>query len=582
MLGFLVCSSGALLSACAASHGSSTSHPPDASNPPSDAQLAPDPLQRDASPVLGHQADAGALTLRLEASSSLLCGGECTTLRAVVQGGRPPYVWHWSHTIPGERSAGESGPHTVCPLETTSYSVEVHDTASSDLEFGQTALHASAQTTLRVRPSCEVSSHDAGSPDAELPIAAPLPACTIRIPLSIHAGDGAWMPGSANMDAAGNLYLGATLVGETQIGSGPRLTAGIHRPRLLVAKYDPTCELQWLRLLGDERESSSFGSMEVDLAGRVAVARSYFLEHPTQVPVYTTEVVVLDAQGSELWRYDAKNGPLAAGAEMHGLAWGRDGSLAVFGLWEHCARHESTGACVAKLSADGKLLFARFIGGAAGAAVALDDDGNLLATGLSNHIGVRVPGLVATIPDSPVSYLVKFDAVGTPAWIATSAVRNSESYNHVQGFVSALQDRSMLAVWDQIRDDLTLRATYAWRVTSGGVLRSLLTLNAANEAYLGTPPVFGAARSGELFTAMYLEPDASGTSGRTQGLTRIVVWHADGTSARQIDLPEARETKVYSIHVSPQGQAILVSGEMSYDQAIATQSALVIRRLAAQ
>lgn len=60
--------------------------------------------------------------LSVTADGGVICAGGCAQLTAAAQGGSPPYLFQWS---PGNFTG--PGPHTVCPGNTTIYTVTVTD-----------------------------------------------------------------------------------------------------------------------------------------------------------------------------------------------------------------------------------------------------------------------------------------------------------------------------------------------------------------------------------------------------------------------------------------------------------------------
>lgn len=77
-----------------------------------DSQIEPDP---------GSAAPAAPLSVTLDVDPPIYaCSGECSTLVARVQGGKPPYVFTWND----EKLSGP-GPHRICPTSPTAYFVVV-------------------------------------------------------------------------------------------------------------------------------------------------------------------------------------------------------------------------------------------------------------------------------------------------------------------------------------------------------------------------------------------------------------------------------------------------------------------------
>lgn len=67
------------------------------------------------------------LQVTLDATPDTICQGDCAQLEALVAGGQAgTYQYSWSPALPNA-----AGPHTVCPLSTTTYSVTVTDAGPS-------------------------------------------------------------------------------------------------------------------------------------------------------------------------------------------------------------------------------------------------------------------------------------------------------------------------------------------------------------------------------------------------------------------------------------------------------------------
>jgi hypothetical protein len=532
--------------------------------PGSDAALEP-----------GRAAPYGRLLLRLSADPTSICPGECSLLHATLQAGRPPYSWQWDHDLPAE-----PGPHRVCPSSTTTYSLEVTDTAATDLEFPSPAARGGASATVVVRSSCGDAGQGEGMPrdaglDPETPTQ-PAAACAIRIPVFPRNGDSPFIWGTAGSDAAGNLILAAVMSGSAQVGPGPRLVTERGVSRIFVAKYDASCNFQWLRWLGEPYETAEFGSMEVNAQGQVALSRTYFINVPLQVPDYRSQVLTLSRDGEISWSLDSAGGGLYHTALMHGLAWGHDGSLAVYGLPELCGTSEG-GVCVAKVAASGKLAFGRMIGGAMGAGVTLDAAGNLIAAGVSNPQGIGIEGLPTVDGTPPFIYVAKFDSAGTPQWLTTTPLERDMPFNHTQGFASAARDGSVLVAWNDIGSGVaTTRLVRAWRVSAAGVPSGLEALKIAEDNG-SSEPNFTASGGAELLTAEYIDNDLKG-AGATRGTTQLAWWRPDGSLSAKLELAESIFSPTSSIRLSASGQPILVSTELGSDN-LAGAQALVLRRL---
>jgi hypothetical protein len=75
----------------------------------------------------GSAGSAAPLSVMLDVEPPIYaCAGECSTLVARVQGGKPPYVFIWS-----DKSLSGPGPHRICPTAPAAYSVVVSAGAAS-------------------------------------------------------------------------------------------------------------------------------------------------------------------------------------------------------------------------------------------------------------------------------------------------------------------------------------------------------------------------------------------------------------------------------------------------------------------
>lgn len=82
------------------------------------------------------------LQVEIEVEDASVCPGSCTEITAVVTGGNAgTYTYTWSNGLPNS-----AGPHTVCPLSNTTYTVTVDDVGPA------AASSASATITLLAPP----------------------------------------------------------------------------------------------------------------------------------------------------------------------------------------------------------------------------------------------------------------------------------------------------------------------------------------------------------------------------------------------------------------------------------------------
>jgi hypothetical protein len=394
-----------------------------------------------------------------------------------------------------------------------------------------------------------------------------------------------FMWGTAGSDAVGNLYLAAVMTGVAQLGPDSRLSTGPQLTRLFLAKYSPRCQLAWVRWIGEPDEMTRLGSMEVSTEGRIALTRGYLLAR-AQGSDQRSELLILTRDGEVATAIGSAGGDLFHTTHQHSLAWGTDGSLAVNGLPDLCVTRQGSGACVAKLAANGRLLFGRLIGGAFGAGVALDVQGNLIVAGLSSDAGVVVDGLTLASEPPPYAYVTKFDLAGTPQWLSTTAIDADVPRAHAQGFASVMHDGSLLTAWnDAIRGPVgggaLMHVTRARRLTSKGAQVALHDLKIIGSNGK-SEPIFVASPRAELVSAEYWIDDPGKGSGEVSGATQLV-WHGhDGASVREVALPERAYVIPSSLRLSPSEQPILVLLEYGKSGVVGAQTALLVRRLSSQ
>jgi gliding motility-associated-like protein len=77
------------------------------------------------------------ITAEIQYSRDTICLGECVTLTGSATGGDPnTYAYKWSNGIPST-----AGPHTVCPLTTTTYFLTVSDLGPSPSDVAQKTIY---------------------------------------------------------------------------------------------------------------------------------------------------------------------------------------------------------------------------------------------------------------------------------------------------------------------------------------------------------------------------------------------------------------------------------------------------------
>lgn len=108
------------------------------------------------------------LTLQVTTTQDTICEGECVDLEAFANGGDSlTYQYNWTPVLPNN-----AGPHTVCPMTTTTYSLTVSDASP--------AQPATDQVTVVVLPAPNIT--------------APAPICQSASPFNMTAtpGGGTW------------------------------------------------------------------------------------------------------------------------------------------------------------------------------------------------------------------------------------------------------------------------------------------------------------------------------------------------------------------------------------------------------
>ena len=253
------------------------------------------------------------------------------------------------------------------------------------------------------------------------------------------------------VDAQGNIVLAGEFDGTVSFGGGAITTAG--ESDIFVAKLDPDGKHVWSKRFGDVSDGQKARSITVDKTGAVLVAGELagvvdFGGGPlTATGGADAFVSKFDASGKHLWsqRYggvgkttaasvktDASNNVVLVGDFGFTVDFSGSGNDA--GVDASTSTDGGAGsvltslggqdAFVAKLGADGKLLWSKRLGGAAkrqsGDAVAIDAAGNLLvATSFEGTVNFGGSNLVdlgyPTFGASNVA-VVKLTAAGEHVW----------------------------------------------------------------------------------------------------------------------------------------------------------------------
>lgn len=75
------------------------------------------------------------IDLEIQSPDTQICTGTCTTLEAFASGGDSNYSYNWNNGLPSI-----SGPHTVCPNTTTTYTCTVTDGSGAPTGFAQVTV----------------------------------------------------------------------------------------------------------------------------------------------------------------------------------------------------------------------------------------------------------------------------------------------------------------------------------------------------------------------------------------------------------------------------------------------------------
>jgi hypothetical protein len=155
----------------------------------------------------GSAGSATSLSVMLDVEPPIYaCSGECSTLVARVQGGKPPYVFMWSD----ERLVGP-GPHRICPTTPTAYSLVVSAGAVSTDAGVVTVPQIAVATTPLLCLGAVVVGVDAGTPKTGL-----------------SPGTGCASPGSVN--------IGLTCQ-KNALGIASQLSYGLSMPLMAAMPY---------------------------------------------------------------------------------------------------------------------------------------------------------------------------------------------------------------------------------------------------------------------------------------------------------------------------------------------------------
>jgi len=215
--------------------------------------------------------DASAMSFQvtIDDAVNVHCPSECTQLTASAAHGRAPFSYAWTHGLGSDPSV------TVCPTQTTTYTVTAKQAADGSSEFGGLDPSATANVTVRVVGSCA----DAGMPEGE-PDAGPSgqtsmrTLCSRRWTLQQSFGANPELIGKGTTtDAAGNIVIAGSLSGAVDFGMGLRPSEG--QADGFVVKLDPSCKVLWVRTFGAADALLSMGPVATDSAGNIVVTGSF-------------------------------------------------------------------------------------------------------------------------------------------------------------------------------------------------------------------------------------------------------------------------------------------------------------------
>jgi|GEM_PF-6301307 len=444
-----------------------------------------------------------SLAVRIDSSSASVCPGTCASLSVRVDDAVPTeaHVLSWADAADASEPSRE-----VCPTRSTTYHVDVREQTDTAAELGSPARSGSADVTLTVRSDCE----DAGAPSRPDD-----QGCSYRIPIAYPNKGIVSLSGIVKQDARENLYLAAGYTGNVTIAGqhfGHDTLFDTGNYDVLIAKFDSTCKLLWVRELESDGQFTTLYNFDVAPDGSMALITwdmSYdlFFNQETHQHVY-----VFDPKGDPKW--DLLGGGFAPHAPQ-ALDFGPDGALAVQGV-DACAGVDGYGACVGVLNADGTTRHGVRVDGYS-LGVAFDPQGRLVIAGLAgvngNAFSFAGEGYD---PGGPVAYAGLIESSGVTRWFRDTPASSDQ--------LSSIEARAIFTANGDVLSprmyvDPEGQHLHVWRVDpqgstsqdadyvqpeSAGWIQSLWPLADGTYAVTATKPVANTTTPGDSFEQQVL------------------------------------------------------------------------------
>lgn len=405
----------------------------------------------------------GAFSAWIEPSLANVCAGECTTLSARVHGTltTPKFVWN--------EGLSDAATQKVCPQKTTTYRVDIGESATASAEFSGGGQSASAMQTIIVRDDCGA---------APSKPAAAKSACSYRIPLE-PVGDGPLrsLYGGTAEDGAGNLYYVGSLDGKARIGDaeivgghGPTVVDP-DGPDVLLLKLSPTCELVWFRLL----KARFLGAFAVHESGEIALlttdVRQQFVWDTRS---YRNHLAKLTTSGEVSW--EVFEPEVTAGAVSYvedALSYAPDGTLVTSHMPSLCPDAQRDDGCIAAIDKNGTRRWS-FQLRAIGAGYAHDPQGNLIVSGMAGPHGLMFAGQSLTDGvDGPSSFVAVVNPEGAVSWVRNTAI-SLETVSSAEHRARRTRDGNVMTTWLEPNTQ-TGQSAVTWRLGSDGKTLALVT-----------------------------------------------------------------------------------------------------------
>lgn len=229
------------------------------------------------------------------------------------------------------------------------------------------------------------------------------------------------MGGTVALDAAGNVYLAATLSGTVNWGGGTLTSESSQN--IYVVSYSPQGAPRWAQQGGGKNSSSRASDVAVDAASNVYLTGSFQGTAAFGGSTLSTTTGMLlakcEATGKFSWAvgYNLGNSgsyaKLAVDAQGNSVATGStDGGL--FGPFALASAGGQDGYVV-KHDAQGQVLWVRQVAGTDtdyGTDIALDEQGNVYTTGVFASAPTRWENTTLTHVGGKNAYIVKYDPQG--------------------------------------------------------------------------------------------------------------------------------------------------------------------------